>query len=138
MTVSPHRRDRREVNPALGRRKLKLGTFQTNLDSGCVMSDLDGRLDLTWPNTVTLAQFADEMDFEALVPVACWRDQERWRDLDLARCAQSSDHRGQAIHGDRPHFQRPLHAQYRQWLELSGNGDVRRQAARSRRALRLR
>jgi FMNH2-dependent dimethyl sulfone monooxygenase len=66
-------KDRRETNPAFGSNKLKLGTFQTNLDSGCVMSDLDGRLDLTWPNTVTLAQFADEMDFEALVPVARWR-----------------------------------------------------------------
>src|SRR5580693_7752191 len=66
-------KDRRETNPAFGNNKLKLGTFQTNLDSGCVMSDLDGRLDLTWPNTVTLAQFADEMDFEALVPVARWR-----------------------------------------------------------------
>ncbi|HJY18363.1 MAG TPA: LLM class flavin-dependent oxidoreductase, partial [Xanthobacteraceae bacterium] len=66
-------RDRRETNPALGRRKLKLGTFQTNLDSGCVMSDLDGRLELNWPNTVTLAQLADAMDFEALVPVARWR-----------------------------------------------------------------
>src|SRR6202453_2091455 len=66
-------RDRRDTNPALGRRKLKLGTFQTNLDSGCVMSDLDGRLELNWPNTVTLAQLADAMDFEALVPVARWR-----------------------------------------------------------------
>ena len=37
------------------------------------MSDLDGRLEITWPNTVTLAQLADEMDFEALVPVARWR-----------------------------------------------------------------
>ena len=73
MTPRPHQIDRREVNPALGSRKLKLGTFQTNLDSGCVMSDLDGRLEITWPNTVTLAQLADEMEFEALVPVARWR-----------------------------------------------------------------
>src|SRR6266516_413517 len=73
MTPRPHQRDRRDVNPALGSRKLKLGTFQTNLDSGCVMSDLDGRLEITWPNTVALAQLADEMEFEALVPVARWR-----------------------------------------------------------------
>jgi dimethylsulfone monooxygenase len=65
--------DRLKTNPAFGGRKLKLGTFQTNLDSGCVMSDLDGRLDLTWPNTVTLAKLADEMEFEAIVPVARWR-----------------------------------------------------------------
>jgi FMNH2-dependent dimethyl sulfone monooxygenase len=66
-------RDRRDTNPAFSGRKLKLGTFQTNLDSACVMSGVEGRLDLTWPNTVTLAKLADEMEFEALVPVARWR-----------------------------------------------------------------
>ena len=65
-------RDRRETNPAFSTRKLKLGTFQTNLDSGCVMSDLDGRLDISWPATVALAKLAEEMEFEALVPVARW------------------------------------------------------------------
>ena len=65
-------RDRRDSNPALSTRKLKFGTFQTNLDSGCVMSDLDGRLDISWPNTVALAKLADEMEFECLVPVARW------------------------------------------------------------------
>src|SRR5262245_31866350 len=67
------RRDRRETNPCFGDRKLKLGTFQSNLDSGCIMSGLDGRLDISWPNTVTLAKLADEMEFEAIVPVARWR-----------------------------------------------------------------
>jgi alkanesulfonate monooxygenase SsuD/methylene tetrahydromethanopterin reductase-like flavin-dependent oxidoreductase (luciferase family) len=65
--------DRLSSNPAFSTRQLKLGTFQTNLDSGCVMSDLDGRLELTWPNTVALAKLAEEMEFEALVPVARWR-----------------------------------------------------------------
>ena len=66
-------RDRRETNPVFSTRKLKLGTFQTNLDSGCVMSDLPGRLDITWPNTVALAKLADDMEFEAIVPVARWQ-----------------------------------------------------------------
>jgi alkanesulfonate monooxygenase SsuD/methylene tetrahydromethanopterin reductase-like flavin-dependent oxidoreductase (luciferase family) len=66
-------KDRRETNPAFSTRRLKLGTFQTNLDSGCVMSDLDGRLDISWPNTVALAKLADEMEFEAMVPVARWQ-----------------------------------------------------------------
>ena len=66
-------RDRQTTNPAFSTRRLKLGTFQTNLDSGCVMSDLDGRLDLTWPNTLALAKLADDMEFEALVPVARWQ-----------------------------------------------------------------
>jgi alkanesulfonate monooxygenase SsuD/methylene tetrahydromethanopterin reductase-like flavin-dependent oxidoreductase (luciferase family) len=73
MRTGSRRLDRRETNPAFSSRKLKLGTFQTNLDSGCVMSDLDGRLDITWPNTVALAKLADEMEFEALVPVARWQ-----------------------------------------------------------------
>jgi FMNH2-dependent dimethyl sulfone monooxygenase len=64
--------DRQKTNPALSTRRLKLGTFQTNLDSGCVMSELDGRLDLTWANTVALAKLSEEMEFEALVPVARW------------------------------------------------------------------
>jgi alkanesulfonate monooxygenase SsuD/methylene tetrahydromethanopterin reductase-like flavin-dependent oxidoreductase (luciferase family) len=67
------RKDRRETNPAFGDRRLKLGTFQTNLDSGCVMSALEGRLDITWPNTVALARLADAMEFEAIVPVARWQ-----------------------------------------------------------------
>jgi dimethylsulfone monooxygenase len=65
--------DRLTTNPAFSNRRLKLGTFQTNLDSGCVMSGLEGRLQITWPNTVALAKLADEMEFEAIVPVARWR-----------------------------------------------------------------
>ena len=64
---------RLETNPAFNGRKLKLGTFQTNLDSGCVMSSLEDRLRITWPNTRELAQYADKMEFEAIVPVARWR-----------------------------------------------------------------
>jgi alkanesulfonate monooxygenase SsuD/methylene tetrahydromethanopterin reductase-like flavin-dependent oxidoreductase (luciferase family) len=66
-------KDRNETNPAFGDRKLKFGTFQTNLDSGCVMADLDGRLEISWPNTIAIAKLADEMDFELMVPVARWR-----------------------------------------------------------------
>jgi alkanesulfonate monooxygenase SsuD/methylene tetrahydromethanopterin reductase-like flavin-dependent oxidoreductase (luciferase family) len=66
-------KDRHETNPAFGNRKLKFGTFQTNLDSGCVMADIDGRLEISWPNTIALAKLADEMEFETIVPVARWR-----------------------------------------------------------------
>lgn len=67
------REDRTRSNPVFNNRKLKLGTFQTNLESGCVMSDLDGRLRISWPSTVRLAELADAMEFEAIVPVARWR-----------------------------------------------------------------
>jgi FMNH2-dependent dimethyl sulfone monooxygenase len=66
-------RDRRSANPIFNSRKLKLGTFQTNLNFGCTMADIEGRLKITWPNTLALAKLADEMEFEALVPVARWR-----------------------------------------------------------------
>jgi alkanesulfonate monooxygenase SsuD/methylene tetrahydromethanopterin reductase-like flavin-dependent oxidoreductase (luciferase family) len=66
-------KDRFVTNPALSNRRFKLGTFQTNLDSGCVMSELDGRLELNWPNTVAIAKLAEEMEFEVMVPVARWR-----------------------------------------------------------------
>jgi FMNH2-dependent dimethyl sulfone monooxygenase len=71
--MKAQQKDRLTTNPAFSSRKLKFGTFQTNLDSGCLMSDLDGRFELSWPNTVTLAQLGDAMEFEALVPVARWR-----------------------------------------------------------------
>ena len=71
--TSNTREDRHSINPAFNNRKLKLGTFQSNLDYGCLMADVEGRLKISWPNTVALAKLADEMGFEALVPVARWR-----------------------------------------------------------------
>jgi len=60
-------------NPLYNDRKLKLGTFGTNLDRGCAISTIDGVLEINWPNTLTLAKLADEMEFEALVPVGRWK-----------------------------------------------------------------
>jgi dimethylsulfone monooxygenase len=67
------RNDRLSTNPVFNKRKLKLGTFQSNLDYGCTMADVEGRFKISWPNTVALARLADAMEFEALVPVARWR-----------------------------------------------------------------
>jgi len=64
---------RRKTNPLYNGRKLKLGTFDTNLNGGCTMSTIDGTLKADWPSTLTLAKMADEMEFEAIVPVARWR-----------------------------------------------------------------
>jgi alkanesulfonate monooxygenase SsuD/methylene tetrahydromethanopterin reductase-like flavin-dependent oxidoreductase (luciferase family) len=64
---------RRSSNPLYNDRKLKLGTFGTNLDRGCAISTIDGTLEINWPNTLTLAKIADEMQFEALVPVGRWK-----------------------------------------------------------------
>jgi FMNH2-dependent dimethyl sulfone monooxygenase len=72
-TATTTREERRSINPALNDRKLKLGTFQSNLDYGCLMADIEGRLKISWPNTVALARLADDMEFEAILPVARWR-----------------------------------------------------------------
>jgi alkanesulfonate monooxygenase SsuD/methylene tetrahydromethanopterin reductase-like flavin-dependent oxidoreductase (luciferase family) len=67
------RRDRRETNPLFSDRKLKLGTFCSNLDYGCAMTSIEGAHRISWPSTMALARLADEMEFEAIVPVGRWR-----------------------------------------------------------------
>src|ERR1700688_801203 len=64
---------RRKTNPLLHDRKLKLGTFCSNLSGGCAITTIDGVLKADWQSTLTLARLADEMEFEALVPVGRWR-----------------------------------------------------------------
>ncbi len=66
------RQDRRKTNPVFNDRKLKLGTFGTNLDRGCAISSIDGVLEINWPNTLELAKTSEEMEFEALVPIGRW------------------------------------------------------------------
>jgi dimethylsulfone monooxygenase len=60
-------------NPLFNDRKLKLGTFCSNLSGGATMSSIDGILQAKWPDTLTLASMADEMEFEAIVPVGRWK-----------------------------------------------------------------
>ena len=64
---------RRASNPLYGDRKLKLGTFGSNLDQRLRHPTIDGALHINWPNTLTLAKLADDMEFEALVPVGRWK-----------------------------------------------------------------
>jgi alkanesulfonate monooxygenase SsuD/methylene tetrahydromethanopterin reductase-like flavin-dependent oxidoreductase (luciferase family) len=64
---------RHATNPLFNGQKFKLGTFCTNLSGGCTISSADGVLEMTWPNTSTLARLADDMKFEALVPIGRWK-----------------------------------------------------------------
>jgi alkanesulfonate monooxygenase SsuD/methylene tetrahydromethanopterin reductase-like flavin-dependent oxidoreductase (luciferase family) len=66
------RESHRKTNPVFNDRKLKLGTFGTNLDRGCAISTIDGVLEINWPNTLELARCSEEMEFEALVPIGRW------------------------------------------------------------------
>jgi dimethylsulfone monooxygenase len=63
----------RSTNPLFNNRKLKLGTFSTNLGGGCAISTIAGTLKVSWPNTLELGRLADEMEFEAIVPVGRWK-----------------------------------------------------------------
>ncbi len=64
---------RRATNPLFNDRKLKLGTFCSNLSGGCTISSMGGMLEADWAQTSELARLADEMDFEAIVPVGRWK-----------------------------------------------------------------
>jgi len=64
---------RKASNPLFNDRKLKLGTFCSNLSNGATMSTMDGMLQVKWENTTALARMADAMDFEAIVPVGRWK-----------------------------------------------------------------
>jgi alkanesulfonate monooxygenase SsuD/methylene tetrahydromethanopterin reductase-like flavin-dependent oxidoreductase (luciferase family) len=64
---------RAATNPLFNDRKLKLGTFCTNLSGGCTISSMDGMLEADWASSVALAQMAEAMQFEALVPVGRWK-----------------------------------------------------------------
>lgn len=72
-TVSRADQLREASNPLFGPRKLKLGTFCSNLSHGCAISKIDGVLRADWPSTLALARMSDEMEFEALVPVGRWK-----------------------------------------------------------------
>src|SRR3977135_4290586 len=71
--TTDNQENRRTTNPLYNDRKLKLGTFGSNLDRGCAISTIDGVLQPDCPSTPTLRKLADEMEFEALVPVGRWK-----------------------------------------------------------------
>lgn len=62
-----------ELSPLFGPAKLKLGTFCSNVNSGATMSSMDGILELSWANTARITELADQMRFEAVVPIGRWR-----------------------------------------------------------------
>lgn len=63
---------RRVTNPLYNDRKLKLGTFSTNLAFAGAATTVPGTHTADWPSVMALAQMANEMEFEAIVPVARW------------------------------------------------------------------
>lgn len=71
--VVDQRVDKRSTPVLNEENALKLGVFATNLRGGVTMSDVEGNLRGTWPETVALAQRADRLGLDAVVPIARWR-----------------------------------------------------------------
>lgn len=65
--------DRRQTNPMFNDQKMKLGLFGTNCSYGLIMSHAPTTYEVSWKHTVEIAQRADALGFEALVPVARWK-----------------------------------------------------------------
>jgi dimethylsulfone monooxygenase len=64
---------RRATNPLFNANRLKLGVFGANVSNGCAITEAEGRLETTWPNTKRIALLADRAGLEAMVPVARWK-----------------------------------------------------------------
>lgn len=56
-----------------GGNKLKLGLFGLNCKNGLNLTMADTNYVATWEHTLAIAQRADDMGFEILVPIARWR-----------------------------------------------------------------
>jgi len=73
MTMAGTKRSFSATNPLFNDCPLRLGTFSTNLSGGGTISKMEGLLKAEWPATLELARLADDMKFEAIVPVGRWK-----------------------------------------------------------------
>jgi FMNH2-dependent dimethyl sulfone monooxygenase len=73
MTAATTAQSTSPTNPLFHDCPLRLGTFSTNLSGGGTISKMEGLLKAEWPVTLELARLADEMQFEAIVPVGRWK-----------------------------------------------------------------
>jgi alkanesulfonate monooxygenase SsuD/methylene tetrahydromethanopterin reductase-like flavin-dependent oxidoreductase (luciferase family) len=64
---------RRAHVPLYNDQKLKLGLFGTNCSQGLTMTTAETTYEATWEHTVKVAQRADAIGMEILVPVARWK-----------------------------------------------------------------
>lgn len=65
--------DGRTTHPIFNDQPLKLGLFGSNCSHGLTISHAETTYEPTWEHTLKIAQKADRLGFEALVPVARWR-----------------------------------------------------------------
>ncbi|MDT0261485.1 LLM class flavin-dependent oxidoreductase [Jatrophihabitans lederbergiae] len=65
--------DGRRTNPIFNDQKMKLGLFGQNCSYGLIMSHAESSFEISWEHNLSIARQADELGFEALVPVARWK-----------------------------------------------------------------
>ncbi len=53
--------------------RLKLAIFGTNVSHGCTISTAPGGVEVTWAESLRLAQLAETIGIEALIPVCRWK-----------------------------------------------------------------
>ena len=67
------RLDKHETPVMSDENALKLGIFGINMRGGVTLVEFDGMVEGTWEENVRLAQLADRVGIDAIVPVARWR-----------------------------------------------------------------
>ena len=79
MTLAAHRADGLlgatkplVENPVFNDQELKLGVFSSNCSGGMIMSDAPTGFRVTWDQQLEIAQTADRLGLEAMVPVGRW------------------------------------------------------------------
>jgi dimethylsulfone monooxygenase len=60
-------------NPLFNDRKLKLGSFGSNVEGGCAVTSGEGILRGDWSSVIEVAKLADEMGLDAIVPLGRYR-----------------------------------------------------------------
>jgi alkanesulfonate monooxygenase SsuD/methylene tetrahydromethanopterin reductase-like flavin-dependent oxidoreductase (luciferase family) len=73
MNSLKNQRDRNLTNPIFNDNKMKLGVFGFNASNGCSITMAPERHIPDWSRDLKMAQAADRMGFEALVPLGRWR-----------------------------------------------------------------
>src|SRR5699024_11888617 len=59
--------------PLFNDQKMKLGIFGSNCSYGLMASKAPSTYEVTWDHTVQIAQKADKIGFEAMVPIARYK-----------------------------------------------------------------
>jgi dimethylsulfone monooxygenase len=59
--------------PLFNEQPLKLGLFGINCSGGLTMTEAETSYEVTWEHTSKIARKADEVGFEALIPIARWK-----------------------------------------------------------------